>query len=45
MIFDLSTFMLKQLGFVHPVTGEMLSFDSTLPKEFEELLQRLREDS
>ena len=35
----------KTLGFVHPVTGEMLSFDSTLPKEFEELLQRLREDS
>ena len=35
----------KTLGFIHPVTGEMLSFDSALPKEFEELLQRLREDS
>jgi len=31
----------KTLGFNHPVTNEFLSFDSELPKEFEELLTTL----
>lgn len=34
----------KTLGFVHPSTGEMVSFDSPLPKEFDELINKLRND-
>lgn len=33
----------KTLGFVHPTTGEMMSFDSPLPEEFELKLKELRE--
>jgi 23S rRNA pseudouridine1911/1915/1917 synthase len=32
----------KTLGFVHPVTGEKMRFDSELPEDLEELLKRLR---
>ena len=32
----------KTLGFVHPVTGEFLQFDSVLPADMEALLQRWR---
>ncbi len=31
------------LGFVHPATGEVLSFQSALPADMEELLQSLRQ--
>jgi 23S rRNA pseudouridine1911/1915/1917 synthase len=33
------------LGFVHPMTGERLSFKSALPEDMEELLRALRERS
>ena len=33
----------KTLGFVHPTTGEMMSFESPLPEEFELKLKELRE--
>ena len=29
------------LGFIHPVTGEYLEFNSPLPEYFEKLLERL----
>lgn len=32
----------KTLGFVHPVTGTMLRFDSPLPADMDQLLQALR---
>ena len=32
----------KTLGFTHPSTGEYAEFESPLPKEFEEVLERLR---
>lgn len=31
----------KRLGFIHPVTGEALSFDSPLPADMQELLSQL----
>ncbi len=31
----------KKIGFVHPVTGEYLEFDSPLPAYFEEILRKL----
>ena len=31
----------KRLGFIHPVTGEKLSFDSALPTDMQELLSEL----
>ena len=31
----------KQLGFIHPVTGQKLSFDSALPIDMQELLSEL----
>ncbi|NML89474.1 MULTISPECIES: RluA family pseudouridine synthase [unclassified Sphingobium] len=31
----------KRLGFIHPVTGEALSFDSQLPADMQELLSEL----
>ncbi len=34
----------KVLGFVHPVTGEYLEFDTSLPAYFEEILQSLRKE-
>ncbi|MBB5516387.1 23S rRNA pseudouridine1911/1915/1917 synthase [Rubricella aquisinus] len=34
-----------RLGFVHPVTGETLTFISDLPPDFAELLRELRENS
>lgn len=32
----------KKIGFVHPVTGEYLEFDSPLPEYFEKLLKNIR---
>ena len=32
----------KTLGFVHPVTGKYMEFDSELPVEFQEMLELLR---
>lgn len=32
----------KTIGFVHPVTGELMEFDSELPPYFTEVLSRLR---
>ncbi len=34
----------KELGFVHPVTGQALRFDSELPPYFQEYLTRLRKE-
>lgn len=34
----------KELGFVHPVTGQELRFDSELPPYFQEYLTRLRKE-
>ena len=34
----------KELGFVHPRTGEWMQFDSPLPPYFTELLTRLRKE-
>lgn len=34
----------KTLGFVHPSTGEYMEFDSELPEEFQEVLEKLRRD-
>lgn len=34
----------KELGFVHPMTGQTLQFDSELPPYFQEYLTRLRKD-
>jgi 23S rRNA pseudouridine1911/1915/1917 synthase len=31
----------KTIGFVHPVTGELLSFDSSLPSDMHGVLQAL----
>ncbi|EQB02661.1 ribosomal large subunit pseudouridine synthase D [Sphingobium quisquiliarum P25] len=31
----------KRLGFIHPVTGEKLSFDSALPTDMQELLRQI----
>ncbi len=33
----------KTLGFVHPTTGEVMTFEAPLPKEFEDKLKELRE--
>jgi 23S rRNA pseudouridine1911/1915/1917 synthase len=30
-----------ELGFVHPVTGEDILFESRLPKDFQDVLRRL----
>jgi 23S rRNA pseudouridine1911/1915/1917 synthase len=30
----------KTLGFVHPGTGKWMQFDSTLPEDFENVLQK-----
>ena len=30
------------LGFVHPMTGEYMEFESELPEEFEKVLEKLR---
>lgn len=35
----------KELGFVHPVTGEYMQFDSPLPGYFNEFLTKLRKES
>ena len=35
----------KELGFVHPATGEWMQFDSSLPDWFQEYLSRLRKES
>ena len=35
----------KTLGFIHPVTGQRLSFGSELPSDFEQALALLRDDS
>lgn len=32
----------KTLGFTHPVTGELMSFDSELPEDFTNMLEELR---
>ena len=32
----------KTLGFTHPVTGERLSFDSPLPEDMEQLIEKWR---
>lgn len=34
----------KELGFVHPTTGEWMQFDSPLPPYFTEFLNRLRKE-
>lgn len=34
----------KELGFVHPITGEVLRFDSELPPYFQDYLTRLRKE-
>jgi len=34
----------KKLGFVHPVTGQTISFDSELPEDFQNLLLHLRKN-
>lgn len=35
----------KELGFVHPTTGEWMQFDSSLPDWFQDYLSRLRKES
>lgn len=35
----------KELGFVHPVTGEYMQFDSPLPAYFNDYLTKLRKES
>jgi 23S rRNA pseudouridine1911/1915/1917 synthase len=35
----------KTLGFTHPKTGEWMEFDSDLPKEFQDKINELREES
>ena len=30
------------LGFVHPVTGEYMCFESEIPEDFEEVLNKLK---
>lgn len=35
----------KIIGFIHPVTGEYLEFDSELPRYFLDILERVRKDS
>lgn len=35
----------KELGFVHPATGEWMQFDSSLPDWFQDYLNRLRKES
>jgi len=32
----------KKLGFVHPIKGEYMEFESPLPEYFKELLEKLR---
>lgn len=32
----------KKLGFLHPTTGEYMEFDSSLPKYFEDVVEKLR---
>lgn len=34
----------KQLGFIHPTTGEYMEFDSQLPEYFQEILEKLRKE-
>ncbi len=31
-----------KLGFIHPTTEEWIEFEAALPKEFEEVLKKLR---
>jgi len=35
----------KELGFVHPATGEWMQFDSSLPDWFQDYLSHLRKES
>ncbi len=46
-IFDLKGQMLhaKTLGFIHPVKGEYMEFDTELPEYFVKVLNRLRDIS
>ena len=32
----------KKIGFIHPVTGEYLEFDSNLPEYFSNFLEKLK---
>ena len=34
----------KHLGFIHPITGEALSFDVARPQIFEDTLAKLKEE-
>lgn len=34
----------KNLGFIHPTTGEYMEFDSQLPKYFQDILDKLRKE-
>ena len=35
----------KHIGFIHPITGEELSFDAPLPRHFQDLLDLLKDKS
>ncbi|MGN1116329.1 MAG: RluA family pseudouridine synthase [Candidatus Ornithomonoglobus sp.] len=35
----------KTIGFIHPATGELMEFDSELPRYFTEILDRLRKEA
>ena len=41
-IIEEQTLHARTLGFIHPVTGEKLSFTSDLPEYFDTLLTKLR---
>jgi 23S rRNA pseudouridine1911/1915/1917 synthase len=32
----------KTLGFVHPTTGEMMRFDTELPQDFQDCIEKWR---
>ena len=34
--------MQQYLGFIHPSTGEYLEFEAPLPEEYEQLIEKLR---
>ncbi len=34
----------KNLGFIHPTTGEYMEFDSQLPEYFQDILDKLRKE-
>ncbi len=34
----------KNLGFIHPTTGEYMDFDSQLPEYFQDILDKLRKE-